>query len=180
MKKLFKLTLSSFAILALISCGTHTASSSSEVIDTTSSSQKEESSSKSITISSNTSSIDKVSSSSEQHSSSKATSSSNAISSSSNVVSSSSSIVVSSSAIPVTYHVIFVNYDDSVLQEVDVLEGEEAHYSGQTPKRVEEDGYIYTFDGWDQPLTNVTSNMTVRATYSKKAESGWGPIIWMS
>ena len=178
MKKLFKLTLSSFAILALISCGTHTASSSSEVIDTTSSSQKEEPSSEPITISSNTSSIDKVSSSNEQHSSSKATSSSSAISSSSNVVNSSSSIVASSSVAPVTYHVIFVNYDDSVLQEVDVLEGEEAHYSGQTPAKPEDDEFTYEFKGWDKDLKNVTGNMTAKAEYKATAKEHWGPIIW--
>ena len=178
MKKLFKLTLSSFAILALISCGTHTASSSSEVIDTTSSSQKEESSSESITISSNTSSIDKVSSSSEQHSSSKATSSSSAISSSSNVVSSSSSVVASSSVAPVTYHVIFVNYDDSLLYEVDVLEGSAATYSGIDPVKEEDDEFTYEFIGWDIDLSSITSDITAKAQYNPVAKENWGPIIW--
>ena len=64
----------------------------------------------------------------------------------------------SSSSIPqqVYYHVVFKNYDETILSEIEVLEGTEAVYSGETPTKVEEDGFLYEFDGTE----------------------GFGPIIW--
>ena len=106
-------------------------------------------------------------------------SSSSGVSSNSSNSSASSNSSTSSVHQDVYYTVTFLNYNDALLQEVQVKEGEDAVYTGEEPKRVEEDGYIYTFDSWDQPLTNITSNLTTRATYSKVADSGWSPLTWL-
>ena len=55
----------------------------------------------------------------------------------------------SSSSVPqdVYYHVTFLNYDETLLYEVDVLEGHEAVYSGETPTKAEDDEFTYTFKG---------------------------------
>ena len=76
------------------------------------------------------------------------------------------------------YHVTFINYDDSVLYEVDVLEGTEAIYSGETPIKPEDDEFVYEFKGWDQDLTNIQAEMTTKAEYSYTAKENWGSIIW--
>ena len=78
------------------------------------------------------------------------------------------------------YHVTFVNYDDSLLYEVDVLEGSAATYSGETPTKEEDDEFTYTFIGWDkeEELTSITSNVTAKAQYDPVAKENWGPIIW--
>ena len=76
------------------------------------------------------------------------------------------------------YHVTFVNYDDTVLYEVDVLEGSEAVYSGVTPIRPDDEEFKYEFTGWDQDLTNITSSMTTKAIYKEIAKEEWGSIIW--
>lgn len=94
--------------------------------------------------------------------------------------SSSSSSSPSSSSIhqDVYYTVTFLNYDETPLQEVRVLEGEEAHYTGATPTREEDDEFKYEFDGWDRDLKNIQSNVTTKATYKYVAKENWGPITW--
>ena len=86
----------------------------------------------------------------------------------------------SSSSLPeeIYYHVIFINYDDTLLYEVDVKEGEEAIYNGIDPTKEEDDEFTYEFDGWDIDLTNITSDVTAKATYKAIAKENWGPIIW--
>ena len=76
------------------------------------------------------------------------------------------------------YHVTFVNYDDTVLYEVDVLEGHEAIYSGETPTKEADDEFTYEFDGWDKNLSSITSDVTTKATYREVAKEGWGGLIW--
>lgn len=146
MKRVFKLVLSSLALVSLIACGNETSSNDSSKVE-------ESSTSGSALISS-----------SKQESS--------------NSVSSNSSDGSITSSIPqeVYYHVTFQNYDGKVLEEVDVLEGDEAVYSGKKPERKEEDGYIYTFIGWDQPLTNIRFDLITKAVYSQTADNSWGPI----
>lgn len=76
------------------------------------------------------------------------------------------------------YHVTFVNYDDSLLYEVDVLEGSAATYSGVDPVKEEDDEFTYEFIGWDIDLTSITSDITAKAQYNPVAKENWGPIIW--
>ena len=84
----------------------------------------------------------------------------------------------SSSSIPqqVYYHVVFKNYDETVLSEIDVLQGTEAVYSGETPTKAEDDEFTYEFDGWDKDLTNIQADVTTIATYKEVAKENWGTI----
>ena len=75
------------------------------------------------------------------------------------------------------YHVTFVNYDDTVLYEVDVLEGHEAVYSGETPTKEADDEFTYEFDGWDQDLSSISSDVTTVAQFKANAKENWGHII---
>ena len=78
----------------------------------------------------------------------------------------------------VYFEVVFLNYDDSFLFKDTVLEGNDAHYGGETPTKEEDDEFTYEFDGWDKELTNITSNVTTKATYKYIAKENWGPIHW--
>ena len=75
-----------------------------------------------------------------------------------------------------TYHVTFVNYDDSVLYETDVVKRHEAVFEGETPTKPEDDEFTYEFDGWDQDLSHIFSDITAKAKYKYTAKSQWGPI----
>ena len=79
--------------------------------------------------------------------------------------------------LPIYYHVEFVNYNGSLLYEVDVLEGEEAIYVGNTPKRPSDDDYTYEFIGWDKDLLSIEADTVATATY-KANKIDWGTIIW--
>lgn len=85
-----------------------------------------------------------------------------------------------STSIPVDvyYHVVFQNYDETILEEIDVLEGKEASYSGEDPTREEDDEFTYEFIGWDQDLKSITSDVTAIAQYKATAKQNWGPINW--
>ena len=76
------------------------------------------------------------------------------------------------------YHVTFLNYDDTLLYEVDVIKRHEAVYGGETPTKEEDDEFTYEFDGWDQDLSHILSDVTTRAKYKYKAKVEWGPINW--
>ena len=75
---------------------------------------------------------------------------------------------------------VFQNYDETVLLEIDVLEGNEAVYSGETPTKPEDDEFTYEFEKWDQEdnLKAVTSDVTTKAVFKANAKENWGPIIW--
>lgn len=82
-------------------------------------------------------------------------------------------------AIPIIYYQVkFVNYDDSLLYETTVREGRDATYGGETPTCPEDEEFDYEFDGWDKDLSNVQSDMIIKAKYKAVAKDGWGPIIW--
>ncbi len=57
------------------------------------------------------------------------------------------------------YAVIFLDYDDSVIKEVNISHGEAA----EAPESPEREGYSFT--GWDISFGNVTSTLTVKALY---------------
>ena len=192
-KKNLKIALSSIILISLVSCGAVTKPSSTINDDSSADSSVEEPSSvdsseetsslessneeSSIPSSSSEISSSEILSSSEQ--SSLPSSSSEETSSSSEEVSSSDPDSSSSWSTPEGYfHVIFLNYDDSLLYEVDVEEGHEAIYLGETPIKPEDDEFIYEFKGWDQDLTNILSNVTTKAEYSYTAKENWGSIIW--
>ena len=158
-------------------------SSSSNVISSNSSSSTEKPSSSSTSSVAPSSSASSVSSSEAPSGSSSLVSSSSSEQSSSNPSSnpSSSSEEPSSSVpTPTYYHVVFQNYDETVLLEIDVLEGNEAVYSGETPTKPEDDEFTYEFEKWDQEdnLKVVTSDVTTIAVYKANAKENWGPIIW--
>ena len=58
------------------------------------------------------------------------------------------------------YHVTFVDYDDTILKEEDVL------YKAAATAPADPTREGYTFTGWDQDFSSVTSNITVKATYT--------------
>ena len=64
------------------------------------------------------------------------------------------------------------NYDGGILQKVKVIHGEDAEYTGRTLYKASESSgdyeYTYTFSGWSSPITNITSNLTVTAVFTKK------------
>lgn len=78
----------------------------------------------------------------------------------------------------VYHHVTFVNYDDSVLYETDVVEGRAVTYKGETPTKPEDDEFKYEFEGWDQNLSPIMTDVTIKAKYKEIAKVPWGPIEW--
>ena len=167
MKKLLTLIASTISIFALVSCNDVDTSSTTSVVTSSSSSQI-------TSVSSDTSSDE--SSSIEFSSSEEESSSIEEISSS---IEESSSESSEGSSIQVTYHVRFVNYNDELLYETDVLEGEGATYLGETPTRESEGDSTFEFLRWDKDFSVVTSDLVVKAVYAEHAkdEGGWSPII---
>ena len=195
MKKTFKVLLNIFALFSLIACGSKSpkseiSQSSNSSIETTdkqqSSSEEEVSSSYEIITSISSNNADEEWSIEESSSLEETTSveqssilddetSSGEEENTSSEQESSSSDSESSSLEDIYYHVIFVNYDNSVLYEIDVLESEEAIYHGSTPTREEDSQYSYEFIGWDIDLSVITSDVTAKAQYKSIA---WSPVIW--
>ena len=66
------------------------------------------------------------------------------------------------------YVVNFYNYDDTLLDSCTVVSGEAATYSKDTPSKPATLEYYYEFKCWDKDITNVTSNLNVKATYEEK------------
>jgi len=154
MKKITNFILSSITLFCLISCGTTAQSCSSKNDDSFSNHDE----------SSNIESTSSLNSSSEEEASSSAPDSSSDLSESSNI--------------GTYYHVTFLNYDETILYETDVLEGHEAIYEGETPTRPEDDEFTYEFVGWDKDLKSIASELITTATYDYVAKENWGSIIW--
>ena len=75
------------------------------------------------------------------------------------------------------YKVTFLNYNDTLLYETTVREGRAAVYEGETPTKPEDEEYTYEFDGWDQDLSSINSEMIAKAKF--KRTSKWeNPVIW--
>ena len=102
------------------------------------------------------------------------------ISSSSSVLSieSSSSSLSQESIQDIYYHVSFINDDETLLYETDVLKGDTATYVGVTPTKKEDSEFKYEFIGWDQPLININNDLVTKALYKSIAKENWGPVIW--
>ncbi len=102
------------------------------------------------------------------------------ISSSSSVLSveSISSSISEQSSKDIYYHVSFINDDETLLYETDVLKGDTATYVGVTPIKEENSEFKYEFIGWDQPLININMDLVTKALYKSIAKENWGPVIW--
>ena len=96
----------------------------------------------------------------------------------SSIINNSSEEISSSIKEDTYYHVTFVNYDNSLLYEVDVLKGCEALYRGEDPVKEEDENYTYTFIGWDIDLKSINSDVTAVAQFEAVAKENWGPINW--
>jgi len=64
------------------------------------------------------------------------------------------------------YTVTFVNWDDTVITTVQVEYGKGAT-APQTPTKEGDAQYSYTFKAWDKDFSNITGNLTVKATYTQ-------------
>ena len=68
----------------------------------------------------------------------------------------------------VSYFTIqFIDYDDTVLDEVSVKEGEIPSYTKELPTRSSENNSIYRFVGWTPELVKANANAVYRANYAK-------------
>lgn len=81
-------------------------------------------------------------------------------------------------SVAVYHHVRFVNYDNALLEEQDVLHGQPVTYKGILPTQPEDDEFTYEFLKWDKDLSSVTSDMTIKATYTAIPKEDWGSVIW--
>ena len=81
------------------------------------------------------------------------------------------SVVNCPSVIPTQYTVVFKNWDGSVLQSMQVEEGQMPQYTGATPTKPSDAQYFYTFSGWTPQIVAVTADATYTATYTATPRS---------
>ncbi len=65
------------------------------------------------------------------------------------------------------FTITFLNEDATVLQTVQVREGEMPQYTGTTPIKAATAEHIYTFAGWSPEFVPVLENATYTATYTE-------------
>jgi len=68
-----------------------------------------------------------------------------------------------------TYTVTFQNWDGSVLQSTEILEGRIPVYEGATPVKAADTEYTYTFKGWDKEIVAVTGEAVYVAQFEATA-----------
>ena len=76
-------------------------------------------------------------------------------------------IDLGSTACSNVYTYKFLNWDGTVLQEGNVLEGETPEYTGGTPTRPEDDNYTYEFVYWNPEPEPLYEDMTFTAVYNE-------------
>ena len=64
------------------------------------------------------------------------------------------------------YTIKFVDDDGTELQSSEVEYGSMPEYAGTTPTKDATDQWLYSFNGWDETIVNVTGEKTYTATYS--------------
>ncbi len=69
---------------------------------------------------------------------------------------------------PTTYTILFVNWDNALLQTLSVTEGELPVYTEAPPTRPDDEQYTYTFIGWTPKLVAAIADATYTATYEAK------------
>lgn len=70
-----------------------------------------------------------------------------------------------------TYTVTWTNYDGTVLKTLeDVPYGEIVHFDMKDPKREDDNGIKYDFNGWNIPEEEITEDTTYVATYTNQYE----------
>ena len=67
---------------------------------------------------------------------------------------------------PVYYTIQFLNYDGTILQSSQVLEGEMPTYTGATPTHLEDAQFTYEFSGWLPTIVAATANATYIAQFN--------------
>ena len=70
-----------------------------------------------------------------------------------------------------SYTVRFLNWDGSVLQSMQVEEGQIPQYTGATPTKPSDAQYFYTFSGWTPQIVAATADATYTATYTATPRS---------
>ncbi len=77
-----------------------------------------------------------------------------------------------SSSIPKTmYDIKFVNYDETVLQESQVEEGQMPVYNGETPIKPSTIQYHYVHTGWDKEIVAAVANATYTAVFREEVNT---------
>ena len=71
-----------------------------------------------------------------------------------------------------TFTVTWKNWDGTILEtDYSVTYGTMPSYNGQTPSRVSDEMYTYSFSGWSPSLTTVTSNAVYIAQYTSSIKN---------
>ena len=71
----------------------------------------------------------------------------------------------------VFYTIQFKNYNDTLLQSIQVQEGQMPVYSGATPTRDEDEENVYTFIGWTPNVVVATADAVYTAVYEATPKS---------
>lgn len=74
--------------------------------------------------------------------------------------------------VPKKVKVVFVNYNNTLLETKEITSGASVTYTGAAPTRAYDDDYHYTFKGWDKAFSNITSDVVIKAEYEAEAH-GW-------
>lgn len=62
--------------------------------------------------------------------------------------------------------IVFKNWNDTVLEQQQLLDGELPEYKGETPTKTADAQYTYTFIGWDRDIEVVTKDTFYTAQFS--------------
>lgn len=69
---------------------------------------------------------------------------------------------------PTIYTITFANWDGTILQTIQVEEGQTPVYTGSTPTRPSDEQYNYTFNGWSPTITEAIQDITYTAQYTEE------------
>ena len=70
-----------------------------------------------------------------------------------------------------SYTLTFQNDDGTVLQTMQIYEGQTAVYTGSTPTKKADSKYHYVFKGWDKDLSNISTHTTLTAQFTAVAHT---------